>query len=162
MENKKVGYLLVAISIIIVLIIMLFNSALEEIVNASCSLEGHENCPMYESIDKQTYLSYGIVSIILVIGFLFIFSKPEKEVIVQTVREKPKKKVFDTSSLREEEKQVFNLIQENKAMFQSDLIEKTGFGKAKMTRIIDRLEGQGFVERKRRGMTNVVVLKEWI
>jgi len=40
------------------------------------------------------------------------------------------------------------------------LIEKTGFGKAKMTRIIDRLEGRCFVERKRRGMTNIVVLKE--
>ena len=42
----------------------------------------------------------------------------------------------------------------------ADLIEKTGFGKAKMTRIIDRLEGKGFVERKRRGMTNVVVLDD--
>jgi len=29
-----------------------------------------------------------------------------------------------------------------------------------MTRILDRLEGKGFVERKRRGMTNVVVLVE--
>ena len=40
-----------------------------------------------------------------------------------------------------------------------DTPQKTNFGKAKMTRIIDRLEGRGFVERKRRGMTNVVVLK---
>ena len=29
-----------------------------------------------------------------------------------------------------------------------------------VSRIIDRLEGKGFVERKRRGMTNVVVMKE--
>jgi len=59
-----------------------------------------------------------------------------------------------------QEKQVLDLVIENKAVFQADLIEKTGFGKAKMTRIIDRLEGQGIVERKRRGMTNVVVLKD--
>ena len=52
------------------------------------------------------------------------------------------------------------MIQNNKAIFEADLIYKTGFGKAKMTRIIDRLEGKGFVERKRRGMTNVVVMKE--
>ena len=45
-------------------------------------------------------------------------------------------------------------------MFQADLIEKTGFSKARMTRIVDKLEGNDLVERKRRGMTNVVVLKE--
>ena len=67
---------------------------------------------------------------------------------------------MDTSELRGEEKKVLSLIEENKAIFQADLIEKTGFGKAKITRILDRLEGKGFVERKRRGLTNVVVLKE--
>ena len=59
-----------------------------------------------------------------------------------------------------EEKTVLSLVAQNNAIFQADLIEKTGFGKAKMTRIIDRLEGKGIVERKRRGMTNVVVMKE--
>tara|TARA_Y100000310_G_scaffold79304_3_gene76019 strand:- start:11104 stop:11229 length:126 start_codon:yes stop_codon:yes gene_type:complete len=33
-------------------------------------------------------------------------------------------------------------------------------GKAKVSRIIDRLENKDIVERKRRGMTNVVVLKD--
>ena len=51
-------------------------------------------------------------------------------------------------------------MEEHRTIFQADLIEKTGFGKAKMTRILDRLEGKGFVERKRRGMTNVVVIRE--
>ena len=69
-------------------------------------------------------------------------------------------KKIDLSGLRPEEKQIFNFVKENGAIFQADLIEKTGFGKAKMSRIIDRLEGRGLVERKRRGMTNVVVLKE--
>ena len=44
-----------------------------------------------------------------------------------------------------------------------DIVEMTGNTfkgeKAKVTRIIDRLEGHSLVERKRRGMTNVVVLK---
>ena len=50
-------------------------------------------------------------------------------------------------------------MQKQKTVFQADLIEQTEFGKAKMTRILDRLEGKGYIERKRRGMTNVVVLK---
>lgn len=78
----------------------------------------------------------------------------------KTIHKKPEKKKINTSNLKPEEKQVLSLIQENKAIFQADLIEKTGFGKAKMTRIIDRLEGKEIVERKRRGMTNIVVLRE--
>ena len=55
---------------------------------------------------------------------------------------------------------ILKIIQENKTIFQAEIIEKTKLGKAKITRIIDRLEGKGFVERKRRGMTNIVVLNE--
>ena len=44
-------------------------------------------------------------------------------------------------------------------MFQSDVVEKTGFSKVKVSRILDKLEGRQVLERKRRGMTNVVVLR---
>ena len=95
-------------------------------------------------------------------SFILIFSKPQKEIIfkTRTVEKKIKKREIDTKDLKSEEIKVLKLIQEDKAVFQADLIEKTNFGKAKMTRIIDRLEGKGFVERKRRGLTNVVVLKD--
>ena len=44
-------------------------------------------------------------------------------------------------------------------MFQADLVDKCGFGKVKVTRILDGLENKGLVERKRRGMSNIVILK---
>jgi uncharacterized membrane protein len=44
-------------------------------------------------------------------------------------------------------------------MFQSDIIEKTKLNKVKITRILDSLEAQNLIERKRRGMTNLVILK---
>ena len=44
-------------------------------------------------------------------------------------------------------------------MFQSDIAEKTGFDKVKVTRVLDRLEGKQLIERKRRGMTNIVILR---
>ena len=117
---------------------------------------------MSKNVQQQTYLALSIVGLLIIVGFILVFSKPQKEIVIQTKtieKRKPKKKI-DLSGLKKDEKQVFELIQDNKAIFQADLIEKTGFGKAKMTRIIDRLEGRGLVERKRRGMTNVVVLKE--
>lgn len=124
-------------------------------------MAGHgDTCPMYDTITQQTTLALVIAGLLLIVALVLIFSKPDEKIVIQKVKEKAKAKTFDLSGLKQEEKQVFSLVKENKAAFQSDLIEKTGFGKAKMTRIIDRLEGKGFVERKRRGMTNVVVLKE--
>ena len=46
----------------------------------------------------------------------------------------------------------------NGTIFQSDLVEKSDFSKVKVSRILDKLEGRQLIERKRRGMTNVVVL----
>ncbi len=166
MENKYVGYMLLGISIFIIILIFLFNSTMRSFVDETCLLEHGSSCPMYAAISKQTYLAFGVTGLLIIVSFILVFTKPQKEIqketIIQTktIEKKTPKKIFDVSDLKSEEKEVFELIKNNKAVFQADLIEKTEFGKAKMTRIIDRLEGKNFVERKRRGMTNVVVLKE--
>ncbi len=159
MENKNVGFLILGISVLVVVIIFLFNNALKDIVGASCGLEHSESCPMFTSINQQTYLSLSIAGVLFIIGLALLFSKPEKQVVIQKVKEKEKKKKIDISDLNSEEKKVFNIIREKNAAFQADLIEQTGFGKVKITRILNRLESKGLVERKRRGMTNVVVMK---
>ncbi len=62
--------------------------------------------------------------------------------------------------LKPEERVLYNLInQADGAIFQAELVEKSGFTKVKITRILDRLEGRGVIERRRRGMTNIVILK---
>lgn len=134
---------------------------MKEIIIQGCPLteeHGIGVCPAYGTINQQTYLSLGIAGLLIVLGLFLIFSKPAERIIIKKIGNKKIK--IDTSELKNEEKKVLELIKDNKAIFQAELIEKSGFGKAKMTRIIDRLEGRGFVERKRRGMTNIVVLKE--
>lgn len=160
MENKNVGYLLIGLSIVIIFIIFLFNSALSQIISSSCTMAGHENCIMEQTLKEQTYLSIGITAIVIIVGLFLIFSKPNEKIVIRKIKDKIIEKKIDLSKFKPEEKQVYKLIAEQGAIFQADLIEKTGFGKAKVTRIIDRLEGHSLVERKRRGMTNVVVLKD--
>lgn len=160
MENKIVGYILLGVSVLVVIIILLFNSALKEIVTLSCGSAHTTFCPMAQTVNQQTYIALGVVGLLFIVSIVLILSKPDEKIIVKKVQIKKSKKKIDLSQLTTQEKKVFSLIQENKAQFQADLIEKTGFGKVKMTRIIDRLEGRNLVERKRRGMTNIVVLKE--
>lgn len=161
MENKNVGYLLLGISAIVIGIIFLFNNAMKRIIDTGCSMM-HDlgYCPAYATINQQTYLSLIITSLLVILAIFLIFSKPNEKIIIKKIRERQKVKEFNLSNLKSEEKEIFELIKENKSIFQSDLIEKTGLNKAKVTRILDRLEGQGLIERKRRGMTNIVILKE--
>lgn len=163
MENKNVGYILLGISALIILMIFMFKTALTSFVDSSCTLaHGGNYCPMYDTISQQTYLSLAIVGILMIVSLILIISKPQERLVIKTktVEKKKQNKPIDTSNLTKEEKQVLTLIIENKTIFQADIIEKTNFSKAKITRIIDRLEGNGLVERKRRGMTNIIVLKE--
>lgn len=163
MDNKYVGYLLIGISVLMIVIIFMFKNALTSFVDASCTIaHGRDYCPMYDTINQQTYLSLGIIFILIIVGLILILSKPHEKIIMKTkiIEKKPQKKIINTDNLRQEEKQILKIIQENKTIFQAELIEKSGFSKAKITRILDRLEGNNFIERKRRGMTNIVVLKD--
>lgn len=148
------------IAIIVLLVVLFFSNVMKEYINTTCPLVHEESniCPAKTTIRQQTYLAVSISGIIFLIGLIIFFSKPQEKIIVK--KEKQKKKKIDTSGLKPEEKNVLKIIQEEKTIFQADLIEKTDFSKAKITRILDRLEGQNIIERKRRGMTNIVVLKE--
>ncbi|MFA5061035.1 MAG: hypothetical protein WC494_01835 [Candidatus Pacearchaeota archaeon] len=160
MRNKNVGFLIVGVSFIILIIILLFNSGMKEIVSQSC--DHGSSCSMYDTISFQTYLSLTISGIIFLIGLFLIFAKENEKVIIKhkTITRKEKKKPLDTSKLSKDEKQVIEILtRENGAVFQKSLMEELGVGKVKITRLMDRLEAKQLIERKRRGMNNIIVLK---
>jgi uncharacterized membrane protein len=161
MKNKNVGFLITGIAVVIGFIILIFNLGVRNILGGSCSMQ---NCTMYDALTMQTYLSIAIAGVVLVIGLFLIFSKEHERIVIKKVKEKirveEKRKPVDYSKLDKDEKIVMKGLEEaNGTIFQSDLVEKSGFSKVKVSRILDRLEGRQFLERKRRGMTNVVVLK---
>ena len=159
MENKNVGYLILGISVLIIFIIFLFNNAMKNILIQSCPLEhGGIACPAYATITQQTYLSLGIVGLLIVVGLVLVFSKSQEKIVLRKIKERKKK--IDFSNIDKDEKKIVDLLlQEDNAMFQADLMEKLGIGKVKTTRILDKLEAKQIIERKRRGMNNIVILK---
>jgi uncharacterized membrane protein len=165
MENRKVGYLIIGMAAVIGVIVLLFNNALRTIVTATCS--HGPACSMYGNIRTQTIISMVLVGAILIIGLVLIFSKEKERIIVKTKKIRDefaekvnKEKEKNLKLLDSDEKKVYQIISDaNGAIFQSELAEKSSFDKVKVTRILDRIEGKRLIERKRRGMTNVVVLK---
>jgi uncharacterized membrane protein len=162
MKNRVVGLIIISIALLIGFIIYSFNRALTEIVSTSCS-HGSE-CPMWGSINFHTNVSIGVMIFVLLIGlYLMFFGQDEKIIRQVKVVRKPEKKTdyfIDKKGLGEEEKYVLDkLIESEGSMLQSEIVEKTNYSKVKVTRILDKLEARGMIERKRRGMTNLVVLK---
>jgi len=158
MRNQTVGILMIGIAALIGFIIFSFNRALTDIVNTSCS--HGPTCPMYKAIEFQTNISMGIMIFVSSIGiYLLFFGKEEKpQIEPKKITKEYYQKIVNT--LSNDEKLVLEkIIEAQGAIFQSELVEKTNFSKAKVSRILDKLEGKGLIERRRRGMTNVIILK---
>lgn len=157
MKNRSVGFLIVGIFVLIVAIIFLFNSSLNNIIDQAC--DHGEGCIMHDTIEMQTNLSLVIAGLVLVIGLFLIFSKENEKVIIKEVKVKEKPKKINLKGLDDEEKKVVKILRREKgAFFQKSIMEELDVGKVKMTRLIDKLESKGIVERKRRGMNNIIVL----
>jgi uncharacterized membrane protein len=157
MKNRNVGFLVIGIAVVIGVIILIFNYGLKDMLSQSC---GHgTSCTMYDSIATQTQMSLAIAGLVLIIGIFLVFSKEEKEIIIKKIKEKAKKKKLDLVGLNPVEREAIKILQHEKgAIFQRTLMEKLEVGKIKMTRLLDKLETRQLVERKRRGMNNIVVL----
>ncbi|UCC58857.1 MAG: hypothetical protein JSW14_02865 [Candidatus Bathyarchaeum sp.] len=59
----------------------------------------------------------------------------------------------------DEQRIVSLIIDEGGTIFQSQLVDRSGYSKSKVSLILDRLEAKKIVERKRHGMSNAIVLK---
>ena len=160
-NQKSIGSLLIALAFILLvtLVIVKINTDKEgaflcELVEESPTLTMDE-CPAHESNTSWLLLiSFGISFLILGAGMYLIFFPVNKELQDKLLAE------IDTSTLTEEENKIYNLIKLNKgSIYQSDIMKQTQLSKVKVSRVLDRMEGKSILERKRRGMTNIVILK---
>lgn len=103
-----------------------------------------------------------VFSIILgVSGAYLLFSGSAGRALGEAALEERKMRWKDTAKiLKDEERSIYGAILDSGGMiFQSELVEKLGLSKSSVSRSLDLLESKGLVERKRRGMANLVLLK---
>ncbi len=153
MDNRTIGYAMVGIALLVGYITFSFNMALSEIVNGSCS--HGPSCPMWGTIDFQTNTGLAIMFFIFMFGLYLILRKDSAENKIEVSAP-----ALNNIKLQPEEKELIARIRSAEgSIYQSELVKTTGFSKVKITRLLDKLEGKGIIERRRRGMTNIVLLK---
>lgn len=155
MKGKFIGIVLVTIAIVLTLIFISFTLKLQEHNAASCScIQEGKSCSMQQGLPWQSSLGFLFVLALAALGIYLLIKKEEKE---------PKPQAFAkkiSGQLDKDEKKIYQLVIDAQGtIFQSELVEKSGFDKVKVTRILDKLEGKQLIERRRRGMTNVVILR---
>ena len=150
-KNKKIGLLIIGIGLLISYMIYSFNVIIDKAMPVdTCSIN---SCPHLDALKLQTNISLIMLAVIISIGIYFLFAKEKLPDLIK--KADPEK----LKTLNDEEKKIYDLIKVEGSIFQSNLVEKSTFDKVKVTRILDKLEGKQLIERKRRGMTNVVIIK---
>ena len=167
MKNRIAGFIVIGIALLIGFIIFSFNRTMSAIISTSCS-EG-PSCVMWGGLKFQTNVSIAITVFIVIVGLYLIFFGKEERIVtkIKKIKEQIEPKNLSKRNyqkiiegLGEDEKLIFeNILNSEGTIFQSEIVEKTQFNKVKVTRVLDRLEGKGLIERKRRGMTNIIILK---
>ena len=159
MESKHVGIILMFIGLVSMIVVYSYTMN-----TINLNMELHKNCPLPEgvcpysrSVPHEAVYGFTLNGALIVFGgYLFIFSKKSEKVGMMKKAEIQK----ISKSLENDDKKVYQtIVSSDGFIFQNELVEKTGLNKVKITRILDKLEGKGLVERRRRGMSNVVVIK---
>ncbi len=167
MQNKYVGYLVIAVTIIFGFIVYSYKITVEKVMGATCT-EGLQ-CSMGQGITFLTNISIGLMALLALIGlYLILFSKDEVVVHRQIIRREIKsgevknnEKKFDIimSALNEDEKKVILAVKDQDGITQSTLKFRTDFSKAKLSIVLSDMEKRGLITRAPEGNTYKVYLK---
>jgi len=161
-NNKIIGFALTIFSVVLLIILIFVKISLDSQSAELCDIFSQNNldmaqCPAHKNNTSWLVVTaFGIAFLLFGIGIYLIFSSK----IAPLAEAKRDFKEIDLSSLDEEEKKIYDSVKsKGGTAFQGDLVRESDFGKVKVSRILDRLETKDIVERKRRGMTNLIVIK---
>ena len=157
MKQQHLGLIILALAIAMSAVSYWFTTDLNSYLHNYCTdVDG--SCPHAGSLPPQSYVAFTLDFVLAVFG-IYLLRPPPASMESQVSLERKAELERASGSLEGEEKQVFGIVLREGLVFQGKLISETGFSKVKVSRILDRLEAKKLIERRRRGMSNVVVPK---
>ena len=164
MENKKLGLLLVAISLVFGFFIIDYIGSMDQQSNI-LGCNAAEGCTEVASNLDMSHAAFGFFGFMLALGFYFLFfNKTEQRIFDRLEEEKVKqveqeKFMLILKALDEYEKRVMQIVKEQDGITQNTLKLRANMSKAKLSYILQELERRGLVKRIRKGKTLEVHLK---
>lgn len=170
MDNKKLGIILLVVSILLASLIYLSkireDKLIENIINekGSCFLE--DGTCLHEDRNITLYIIGWIVSAaVLALGIYLIFFEKSQRAIISTLENQKKVQTEEEKfnillkGLNQDEQKVLKAVKEQDGITQQTLRLRTDLHKSKLSIILDGLEKKGLIARKEKGKTKQVFLK---
>ena len=164
MENKKLGVLLVIISLIVGGIFIYYAGTLSE-QSKELGCFNNAECASLEQGLSVSHIAIGIFSFILALGiYLLLFNKTDEKIMSRLENEKKEsieneKFNFALKFLDPYEKKVILIIREQEGITQSTLRLKADMSKAKLSYVLSDMEKKGLIKRIQKGKTLAIYLK---
>ena len=164
MENKKIGILLVIISIIVGGLFIYYNSELVQ-KSREIGCMTSDNCIQIERTLSFSHFAIGVFSFVLALGFYLIFFNKTDKVILEKLENEKNQKIEDIKfsilmkALDPYEQRVVKEVREQEGITQNTLRLRTDMSKAKLSYVLQELERRGIVKRIEKGKTLAIYLK---
>lgn len=159
LSMKYAGAMLVTFSIMLIFVLGVVKVQVDREESYLCEVtheaqKSMKECPAHESSTSWLLTAaFGICFLLLGAGSYILFSPQHK-------KEHPVSSSPDPEKLDGEERTIYGMLRQHEgSMYQSDIVRESRLSKVRVTRILDRMEGKRLIGRKRRGMTNIVVLE---
>ena len=164
MENKKLGILLVIMSIVFGFFIIYYNSAMEgQSDQLGCNL--NDGCQEVSSAISMSHIGFGFFGFMLALGFYMLFFNKTEQNILRRLDEEKNKQIEEEKfsiimrALDDYEKRVFAIVKEQDGITQNTLRLRSDLSKAKLSYVLQELERRNLIKRIPRGKTLEVHLR---
>jgi uncharacterized membrane protein len=162
MDNKKLGLIIIGISIIFSLFAYGIANQLYEFQTDSCTCT--DTCKEHD----PPYLIYGLIAVIfttLSLGVYLLFFEKSHKILINKLKEeasiKSKEERFNLilMGLNDEEKKVLTAIKDQDGITQHTLGLRTNLHKSKLSITVGFLEKKGLIKKIKKGKTNQLFLR---
>jgi len=174
METKKLGFLIVGLSVVLGFILFGFMNSLNA-KSTQLNCNPTQECQQISSVLGVSHIVVGFFSFIFALGFyLLFFNKNENEILghykqeLESAKESMKQSVFDNKfetlmqAFNENEQKILRAIKEQEGITQSTLKYRTDLSKATISQVLTNFERKHLVYRKEKGKTfSVYLAKEF-
>ena len=164
MENKKLGVLLVIISLVFGFFMIYYNlNTNKKSTTLGCNLP--EGCEDIKEVLSITNIGFGFFGFMLALGFYLLFFNKTEERILKRLEEQKNAQIEEErfsiilKALDEYEKRIMQLIREQEGITQNTLRLRANMSKAKLSYVLQELEKRGLVKRIPKGKTLEIHLR---
>lgn len=165
MENKKLGFVILLISIVAGIVALGFMNVLGRQTSALQCYPTNE-CQRVESLLGLSHVAVGLISFIGALGIYLLFFSTSEEAILKRLEEEKNMKIDQDKfelvlkAMDDNEKKVLKAVKEQEGITQSTLKFRTDLSKAKVSQILTDFEKKHLIKREEKGKTYAIYLTE--